>query len=67
MCADLVSSSVLCSYLRLRVDVGPIIHQLSDHVSLTSERGDVQSRVSFLWEQTHELNSSHFLHLLVVT
>lgn len=55
-----LSSFVPCSYLRLRVDIGSIIHQLSDHVSLTSEWGYVQSRVSFLWAQKHELNVQMF-------
>lgn len=50
------------SYLRLCVDIGSIIHQLSDHISLTSEGGDVQSRVSFLWTQSHNLNVLYSLH-----
>lgn len=35
-------------YLRLSIDIGPIVHQFPDHVLLSSEGSDVQGCVSLL-------------------
>lgn len=37
-------------HLRLSVDIGTVVNQLSDHLLLTSQSRDVQCRVAFLFK-----------------
>lgn len=45
-------------YLRLCIDVGPIVHQLSDHVLLSSQGSNVQGCVSLLKDTTGECSGA---------
>lgn len=52
ICAILCQSS--SPYLGLCIDVGPIVHQLPDHVLLSSQGCNVQGCVSFLKNTTEQ-------------
>lgn len=45
------------SHLRLSVDIGTVVNQLSDHLLLTGQSCDVQCRVAFLFKHRHTTHS----------
>lgn len=45
-------------YLGLCIDVGPIVHQLPDHVLLSSQGSNVQGCVSLLKDTTGECSGA---------